>query len=46
LVEQDISFAFDLAPRNYVLSQGKMITQGSPEELLADESIRRTYLGL
>jgi len=46
LVEQDVGFAFDLADRNYVLSQGKLIGQGSAKELLADETIRKTYLGL
>ena len=46
LVEQDISFAFDAAVRNYVLSRGKIIAQGGSSELLADELIRTTYLGM
>ena len=46
LVEQDISFAFDLAARNYVMSRGKIISEGSASELLGDELIRKTYLGL
>ena len=46
LTEQDIGFAFDLAKRNYVLSQGQMMAEGSPEELLADEVIRKSYLGM
>lgn len=46
LTEQDISFAFDLATRHYVLSQGQMMAQGSAEELLADEVVRQSYLGL
>lgn len=46
LVEQDIGFAFELASRNYVLSQGKVIAEGTPEKLLSDETIRKTYLGL
>lgn len=46
LVEQDISFAFDLAKRNYVLSQGKMVAEGTPDKLLSEETIRKTYLGL
>jgi len=46
LVEQDVSFAFDLASRNYVLSRGKVIAEGTAEELLQDETIRKTYLGL
>ncbi len=46
LVEQDVSFAFDLASRNYVMSRGKIIAEGTSSELLDDELIRKTYLGL
>ncbi|MFC1884025.1 ABC transporter ATP-binding protein [Thermodesulfobacteriota bacterium] len=46
LVEQEVSSVFKLATRNYVLSSGKIIAEGSGEELLKDEVIRKTYLGL
>lgn len=46
LIEQDISFAFDLAARNYVMSRGRIIAAGNAQELFADEVIRKTYLGL
>jgi len=46
LVEQDVSSAFGLASRNYVLSHGRVIAEGTSEELLKDETIRKTYLGL
>jgi branched-chain amino acid transport system ATP-binding protein len=46
LAEQDISFAFALSKRNYVMSRGHVIAQGTAEELLKDETIRKTYLGL
>ena len=46
LVEQDVSSAFRLASRNYVLSHGRVIAEGTSEELLKDETIRKTYLGL
>jgi len=46
LAEQDISFAFDLSVRNYVMSRGHIIAHGTAQELLADETIRKTYLGL
>ena len=46
LAEQDVSFAFDLSGRNYVMSRGHIIAQGTSEELLKDETIRKTYLGL
>jgi len=46
LAEQDISFAFALSKRNYVVSGGHIIAQGTADELLKDETIRKTYLGL
>jgi len=46
LVEQDVSAAFQLASRNYILSHGRVIAEGTSEELLKDETIRKTYLGL
>ncbi len=46
LVEQDVGAAFELARRSYVLSHGKVIAEGTSEELLKDETIRKTYLGL
>ena len=46
LAEQDISFAFALSGRNYVVSRGHIIAEGTAEELLKDETIRKTYLGL
>jgi branched-chain amino acid transport system ATP-binding protein len=35
-----------MATRNYVLSSGKIIAEGSGEQLLQNEVIRKTYLGL
>ncbi len=46
LVEQDVGSAFELANRNYVLSHGKVIAEGTGDELLQDEALRKTYLGL
>ena len=46
LAEQDISFAFALSKRSYVMSGGHIIAQGTAEELLKDETIRKTYLGM
>ncbi len=46
LAEQDISFAFNLSKRNYVMSRGHIIAEGTADELLNDETIRKTYLGL
>jgi len=46
LVEQEVSTVFKMASRNYVLSSGKIIAEGTGEQLLQDELLRKTYLGL
>ena len=46
LVEQEVSTVFKMASRNYVLSSGKIIAEGSGADLLQDEVIRKTSLGL
>ena len=46
LVEQEVSTVFKMATRNYVLSSGKIIAEGTGEQLLQNEVIRKTYLGL
>jgi branched-chain amino acid transport system ATP-binding protein len=46
LVEQDVSTVFKMATRNYVLSSGKIIAEGTGEQLLQNELVRKTYLGL
>lgn len=46
LVEQEVSTVFEMADRNYVLSSGKIIAEGTGEQLLQNEVLRKTYLGL
>ena len=46
LVEQEVRTVFKMATRNYVLSSGKIIAEGSGAQLLENEVIRKTYLGL
>jgi len=46
LVEQEVSTVFKMASRNYVLSSGRIIAEGTGEQLLQDEVLRKTYLGL
>ena len=45
MTEQDVSFAFDLATRNYVLSRGKIIAEGSTEEIRRNDLVKEVYLG-
>jgi branched-chain amino acid transport system ATP-binding protein len=46
LVEQEVGQVFKMADRNYVLSQGRILAQGSAQSLMADETLRAGYLGL
>lgn len=46
LVEQDVTRTLAMSSRNYILSHSKIVAQGKREELLADETIRQSYLGL
>ena len=46
LVEQEVAQVFRLAARNYVLSQGRILAQGTSQSLMADETLRAGYLGL
>ena len=45
LVEQNANLALDFASRGYVLEAGRIVSAGSADELRADDSIRKAYLG-
>ncbi|MEZ5126056.1 MAG: ABC transporter ATP-binding protein [Thermoleophilia bacterium] len=45
LVEQDARLALKHADRGYVMRTGRVVLEGSAQELLADESVRTIYLG-
>jgi branched-chain amino acid transport system ATP-binding protein len=45
VVEQNASLALAHASRAYVLEVGRVVVTGSSEELRANESVRRSYLG-
>ena len=46
LIEQEVGKVFAIADRNYVLSQGRIVAEGSGRKLMADETLRAGYLGL
>jgi len=45
LVEQNAEMAIDISDRGYVLETGKIVYQGSREDLLENAEIKRAYLG-
>lgn len=45
LAEQNATFAFEHSQRIYLLETGQVVRQGTADELRADESIAKSYLG-
>jgi branched-chain amino acid transport system ATP-binding protein len=46
LVEQNVAQSLTLADRGYVLENGRIVMEGGGAELLADDRVRRAYVGL
>jgi len=46
LVEQNARMALNIATRGYVLQTGKIVMAGSAQELMTNDRVRQTYLGL
>jgi len=46
LVEQDVKKSLSLAQRGYVMENGKITLQGEAQELLANEHLKKAYLGI
>jgi len=45
LIEQNARKALQIAARGYVLETGSIVKQGSAQDLLADDDVRKAYLG-
>jgi branched-chain amino acid transport system ATP-binding protein len=45
LVEQNVRAALSVSDRAYVLETGRVVLEGTPEELLQNRDVRRAYLG-
>jgi len=46
LVEQNVRHALDCADRGYVMERGKIVLEGSSEELKSNDEIKKAYLGV
>ncbi len=44
LVEQKLTIALRIATRVYVMGHGRMVFEGTPDELMANEAIRKEWL--
>jgi branched-chain amino acid transport system ATP-binding protein len=45
LVEQNARAALQISDRAYVLEAGRIVLEGTPDELLANDELRRAFLG-
>jgi len=45
ITDHNVRETLDSCERAYIINQGKMLCQGSPENILANEEVRRVYLG-
>ena len=45
LVEQNARLALELVGRVYLLETGRVVASGPPQQIAADEAVRRAYLG-
>ena len=46
LIEQNANMALSIADYGYIMETGKVVMDGDPGKLLADEDVREFYLGL
>ena len=46
LVEQNVATALRVAHRAYVLEEGRVVAEGTPDALMQRDEIRRAYLGV
>ena len=44
LVEQKLSIALDISKRVYVMGHGRIVFEGTPAELKANDTVRREWL--
>ncbi len=45
VIDHDLRFITTMCDRIYVLDQGKVLAQGTPDEIQADPEVQAAYLG-
>jgi lipopolysaccharide export system ATP-binding protein len=45
ITDHNVGATLELVDRGYVIADGQVLTQGKPEEIIANEDVRRVYLG-
>jgi len=46
LVEQNVHRALEIADRGYVIQTGRVVMEGSGQDLLGNDEVRQAYLGM
>ena len=46
MVEQKVQEALEIADRGYILQTGKIVAQGTGQELLGSELVKQAYMGM
>jgi len=46
MVEQNVRNTLEVADRAYVLENGRIVLEGKGKDLLQDDMVRKSYLGL
>ena len=45
ITDHNVRETLGICDRAYIISEGRVLTHGKPEEVLADENVRNVYLG-
>ncbi|MDE4957269.1 lipopolysaccharide ABC transporter ATP-binding protein, partial [Francisella tularensis subsp. holarctica] len=45
ITDHNVRETIDICERAYIVNAGNMLAAGTPEDVLADETVRKVYLG-
>ena len=45
IIEHNLQALSELVPRMHIMDRGKVLCEGTPEHVLADERVREAYMG-
>jgi len=45
ITDHNVRETLEIVDRAYILHDGKVLMSGTPEDVVADEDVRRVYLG-
>ena len=45
ITDHNVRETLSLIDRAYIIYEGRVLTEGNPEEIIANEDVRRVYLG-